>query len=33
VVIKLLFGRLLLVGAEPEMDMTAVAIADAGETP
>ena len=33
VVIRLLFGRLLLVGEEPELDMSVVALADAGETP
>lgn len=33
VVIKLVFGRLLLVGEDAELDMSTVAIADAGETP
>jgi len=32
-VIKLLFGRLLLASEDPELDMRTVALADAGETP
>jgi hypothetical protein len=32
-VVRLLFGRLLLASDDTEVDMSTVAIADAGETP